>query len=145
MLGQSVAESLTPVIERALVEENPLVGLTTLIETAMEIVARERNTLAAANSTGSLTTDLSAAFFEAMTLLTGRAQQAGLVRSDLLPSDLPRIMGMVVSTLWSTSSGGEAWRRYLAIVLDGMSPTGASALPPAEPALKAPQKSAWRL
>ncbi|MEU6716438.1 helix-turn-helix domain-containing protein [Nonomuraea sp. NPDC046802] len=135
ILDQSVAEDLTPAVERALGDENPLRGFTTLIEAAMAVVAREQNTLAAAKNAGSLTPDLSIAFFEALTELTQRAQRAGLVRADLVPGDLPRIMAMLISVLWSMDPESEGWRRYLTLVLDGLSPTAASTLSPPAPIL----------
>ncbi|MFC4012028.1 TetR/AcrR family transcriptional regulator [Nonomuraea purpurea] len=143
ILDQSVAEDLTPAVARALDDENPLRGFTTLIEAAMTVVAREQNTLAAAKNAGSLTPDLSIAFFEALTELTQRAQRAGLVRADLVPGDLPRVMAMLTSVLWSMDPESEGWRRYLTLVLDGLSPTAASTLPPTAPILKSQRPDNW--
>jgi len=145
VLDQSVAENLTPAIERALDDENPLHGLTTLIETAVDMVAREMSTLAAAKSAGSLTPDLSATFFEALTLLVRRAQQARLLRADLVPEDLPRIMAMITSVLWTMDPKTEGWRRYLGFLLDGLSPATASVQPAAVPVVKTPRTGNWVL
>ncbi|WP_086663659.1 TetR/AcrR family transcriptional regulator [Lentzea kentuckyensis] len=136
VLGQAVAEELVPATERALEDENPLRGLTTLIEAAMAIVAREQNILAAARNAGYISPGLSAAFFETLTLLARRAQQARLLRADLVPDDLQRIMAMVISVLWSMDSESEGWRRYLGFLLDGLSPAAASVQPPAVPVVK---------
>ncbi|MEV4009042.1 helix-turn-helix domain-containing protein [Nonomuraea angiospora] len=136
IFDQHVAEHLTPAIERALDDEDPLHGLTTLIETAMTIVASEMSTLAAARNTDSLTSDLSATFHEALTLLARRAQRARLLRADLVPEDLPRIMAMVHSVLWSMDPETEGWRRYLGFILDGLSPAVATVQPPAAPVVK---------
>ncbi|WP_308168095.1 helix-turn-helix domain-containing protein [Nonomuraea sp. NEAU-A123] len=145
ILDQSVAEDLAPAIERALVDDNPLHGLTTLIETAVAMVSREMNTLAAAKDAGSLTPDLSTAFFEALSLLARRAQQAGLLRADIVQDDLPRIMAMLVSTLWSMDLKTEGWRRYLALILDALSPAAASTLTPAAALVKSPRAGNWLL
>jgi len=143
VLNQSVAEDLLPVIDSALDDENPLRGFIMLIETAVAMVAREDNILAAAKRTGTLTPELSAAFFEALALLARRAQQAHLLRADLVAEDLPRIMAMLTSVLHSMDPETEGWRRYLGFILDGLSPATASVQPSAPPVVKRPQNSNW--
>jgi AcrR family transcriptional regulator len=130
-LEHGIAEVLTPVVERALTDDDPLRGLVTVIEASLALATSEYNLLAAARGAGTLTADASAEFYESMTQLAQRAQDAGLLRADLVPDDLPRIMGMLVSTIWSMPPDSEGWRRYLALVLDGMSPTAGRHLPPA--------------
>jgi len=143
VLNQKVAEDLSPVIDRALEDENPLRGLTLLIETAVAMVAREDSTLAAAKHSGTLTAELSTAFFEALTALAQRAQRDRLLRADLVPEDLPRIMAMLTSVLRSMDPETEGWRRYLGFILDGLSPAAASVQPSAPPLATAPQKGEW--
>jgi AcrR family transcriptional regulator len=69
------------------------------------------------------------------TKLVERAQRDGTVRADLRPTDVPLIQFMLASAAdyaWHVRPG--IWRRYLALILDGLKPTGpATALP--EPAL----------
>ncbi len=53
--------------------------------------------------------------------LVERAQQSGRLRSDFLPTDVPIIELMVSSVADYTSTlAPDLWRRYLAIVLDGL-------------------------
>ncbi len=53
--------------------------------------------------------------------LVERAQQSGRLRSDFLPTDVPIIELMVSSVADYTSAlAPDLWRRYLAIVLDGL-------------------------
>jgi AcrR family transcriptional regulator len=48
-----------------------------------------------------------------------RAQAEGAVRADLTPEDVPMLVGSAIQgSTWST--GDEPWRRYVAVVLDGM-------------------------
>jgi AcrR family transcriptional regulator len=143
VLSQSVAEDLAPAIDGALEDENPLRGFTTLIETAVAMVTREDNTLAAAKHAGTLTPELSAAFFNALTLLARRAQQAHLLRADLVEEDLPRIMAMITSVLRSMDPATEGWRRYLGFILDGLSPAAASVQPSAPPVVATPRAGNW--
>ncbi|MFK0283176.1 TetR/AcrR family transcriptional regulator [Streptomyces sp. NPDC090499] len=135
-LQQSVSERLSPAIERAMDDDDPLQGLVTLLEAALAMTARERNTLAAAQNSGALTTEISAPFLDSLMLLVQRGQQAGAIRADLVPDDVQRIMGMLTSVLWNMDPETEGWRRYIALVLDALSPVNASPLPPVTPLLK---------
>ncbi|GAA1459499.1 TetR/AcrR family transcriptional regulator [Nocardiopsis exhalans] len=129
-LEQSAAEELTPAIERALADEDPMRGLVSLIEAAMGLASRELNTLAAAHNTGVLAAEANLLFENSLAALARRAQDAGLLRPDLVPEDLPRIMAMLVSTLWTMDPDTDGWRRYLALMLEGLAPSAASPLPP---------------
>ena len=144
-LDQSIAEDLTPAIERALADEDPLHGLSALMEASMALASREQNTLAAAKNAGSLTADVSTAFYEALGQLVERAQRDGLLRADVVTVDLHRIMAMLASVLWNMAPESDGWRRYLALIFDGLSPQGASVLPPAVPLLKSRRPGNWVL
>ncbi|MEU6788908.1 helix-turn-helix domain-containing protein [Nonomuraea angiospora] len=144
-LGQSIAEDLTPAVEQALDDDDPLRGLVSLMEAALRLAARDLSTLAAARNAGTLTAEVYTPFYESLTELASRAQTAGLLRADLVPDDLPRIMAMLTSTLWTMNPDGDGWRRYLALVLDGLSPAAAHPLPPAATLLKEPRPGDWLL
>jgi AcrR family transcriptional regulator len=137
-VAQSVTEDLAPAIEHALGDGNPLRGLTGLIEATLSMVDRERSTLAAANNSGALTADIAAPLLDSLTELTARAQQAGMVRADLTPEDMHRILGMLTNVLWGMPPNSHGWRRYVTLILDALKPDGASPLPPAGPAQQAP-------
>lgn len=52
-----------------------------------------------------------------------RARQAGVLRADLEPTDIPLISLMISSIAENSMQiAPELWRRYLAIVLDGLKP-----------------------
>ena len=142
-LEQSSAEQINPAIERALADDDPKRGLTTLIEATMSQVARQHNTLAAAKNSGAITAELTTPFRESLDLLTRRAQKAGLIRADLAPEDMPRIVVMLIGVLWTMPPDSDGWRRYATLVLDALSPTGASPLPPAVPLLQLQQTGDW--
>jgi AcrR family transcriptional regulator len=144
-LEQSFAEDLSPAIERALDDDDPLRALTGLIEATLSLVAREQSTLAAATNSGALTAELTAPFLDSLTLLTKRAQETGLVRADVTPDDMHKIMGMLSSVLWGMEPDGIGWRRYVVLVMDALSPNGASPLPPADHIQKARQTDNCRL
>jgi AcrR family transcriptional regulator len=67
-----------------------------------------------------------------VTKLVERAQAAGQVRADLRPTDIPFILFVLAEAAqFARRESPEIWRRYLALVLDGMRPerTGVSPLP----------------
>lgn len=128
-LEQSVAEQLSPAVERALGDDDPLHGLAELMGAAISMAARELNTLAVARSAGPIPVDMRTPFYESLASLARRAQQQGLVRDDLVPDDLPRILGMLFSVLGAPGIEHDGWRRYLTLILDGLSPAAATALP----------------
>lgn len=60
--------------------------------------------------------------------LVARAREAGQLRSDVQPSDIPMVVFMIVSGAeYTHGADPELWRRYLAIALDGL--RGDSELP----------------
>lgn len=110
------------------------------------MVAREHNILAAAKNSSALTAEVTTPVLDALTLLTRRGQGDGLIRADLTPDDMHRIMAMLTSVLWSVNPHGDGWRRYVVLVLDALSPVGASTLPPANPILHGSQTdNCWSL
>ncbi|MGH3677013.1 MAG: TetR/AcrR family transcriptional regulator [Mycobacterium sp.] len=130
VIDESIAENLSPVIERARRSRNPLRGLTDLIEAAIALGAREHNVLAVARKAGSLT-DVSTQLDETLADLTRRAQQAGLVRADLVADDLPRIIAMLNSVLTTMDPASDGWRRYVVLMLDAVSTSTPRRLPSA--------------
>lgn len=67
-----------------------------------------------------------------MTLLVERAQTAGQLRSDLRPTDIPFILFVLAEAAqFARRVSPEIWRRYLALILDGLRPEreGVSPLP----------------
>src|ERR1700742_1631062 len=142
-LDQSIAEDLTPAIKEARRADDPMHGLTQLIEAAISLGAREHNLLTAARRAGSLTPDISTSLYEALNDLAWRGQQAGLVRADLVADDLPRLIAMLHSVLFTMEATGEGWRRYVALILDAISTGDQQSLPPAVPLVFAPASSTW--
>ena len=139
----SVAEDLEPAIARSREDDDPVRGIADLLEAAISIAAREHNILAAARRLGPLTDDFPAPLYEALHDLTRRAQQAGLITSDIVAEDLPRIIAMLHSVLPTMDPASDGWRRYLTFVLNAMTTAAKSKLPPASPLSYAPQSDTW--
>jgi AcrR family transcriptional regulator len=144
-LDQSIAEDLTPAIEEALGRDDAMRGLADLIDAAISLGAREHNLLTAARRAGSLTPDVSRALDEALDSLLRRAQAAGVVRPDLVGDDLPRLIAMLHSVLFTMDSAGDGWRRYVALMLDAITVTDRPPLPPAVAVRYASAASSWPL
>jgi AcrR family transcriptional regulator len=144
-LDQCIAEDLAPMIEVGRKAADPLDGLALLIDAAISLGARERSLLTAARMAGSLTPDVSTALYEALAELAVRGQQAGVVRADLAPADLPRLVTMLHSVLWTMDAGSDGWRRYVALMLDAISAGERRPLPPAATLRFAPEPDSWPL
>ena len=144
-LDQCIAEDLTPTIEAARGAADPLQGLAQLIDAAISLGARERNLLTAARRAGSLTPDISTDLYNALKDLVERGQRAGAVRADLVPADLPRLITMLHSVLWTMDSRSDGWRRYVALLLDAISAEDQRPLPPASTLRFAPETDSWPL
>jgi AcrR family transcriptional regulator len=129
-LDQCIAEDLTPIIEAVRQAVDPLEGLAQLIEAAISLGAREHNLLTAARRAGSLTSDVSTALIEALTELADRGRRAGVIRADVAAADLPRMIAMLHSVLWTMDTGSDGWRRYVALMLDAISAGERRPLPP---------------
>jgi AcrR family transcriptional regulator len=129
-LDQSIAEDLTPTIEKARRANDPLRGLAQLIDAAIALGAREHNLLTAARRAGSLTPEISTSLYEALDELVRRGQKAGAVRQDLVADDVPRLIAMLHSVLFTMASGSDGWRRYVSLILDAITIKGRR-LPPA--------------
>ena len=142
-LDQCIAEDLTPTIEAVRGADDPLHGLAQLIDAAISLGAREHNLLTAARRAGSLTPDISTSLYEALDELAHRGQQAGVVRADLVADDLPRLIAMLHSVLWTMDSNSDGWRRYVALILDAISVDDRRPLPPAASFRFAPESSSW--
>ena len=142
-LDQSIAEDLTPAIAEARRVDDPMRGLAQLIEAAISLGAREHNLLTAARRAGSLTSDISTPLYGALNELAERAQEAGLVRADLVADDLPRLIAMLHSVLFTMDSGSDGWRRYVALILDAITGNDREPLPPAAALRYAPASSSW--
>ena len=106
-LDQSIAEDLAPAIDEARRADDPLRGLTQLIEAAISLGAREHNLLTAAHRAGSLTFDISVSLNEALGDLVDEGQRVGRVRADLVADDLPRLIAMLYSVLATMDSDSD--------------------------------------
>jgi hypothetical protein len=92
-----------------------------------------------------LTPDVSTALYDALKDLAERGQRAGVVRADLAPADLPRLITMLHSVLWTMDSRSDGWRRYVALLLDAIAAEDRRPLPPVAALRFATETDSWPL
>ena len=139
----SVAAELSPAIEKAREDDDPVRGIANLLEAAISLAAREHNILAAARRLGPLSDDFPTPLYPTLQELTRRAQKAGLINADIVAEDLPRIIAMLHSVLPTMDTASDGWRRYVTFILNAMSTAEPSKLPPASPIVYTPQPDTW--
>ncbi|MGD0384498.1 MAG: TetR family transcriptional regulator [Solirubrobacteraceae bacterium] len=110
--------------------EGLLAGMRALLE------AQARNMdfvqlLAQAGELSQFKRELGQRVFEPLGLLLARAQAAGQVRSDLVPSELHVLVRMVGTTAWGTAqtAARPSWERYLTLLADALRTPTPSVLP----------------
>lgn len=141
-LDQSIAENLAPVIARARSDPDPLRGLIDLMTAAISLGAQEHNLLAAARRAGVLA-GVSADLDDALADLMLRAQASGRVRPDLVVDDLPRVTAMLFGALSTMDPASGGWRRYVTLVVDGMTTPDGRRLSAAPPVRLAETDAEW--
>jgi AcrR family transcriptional regulator len=117
---------LATLAEECLEEPDPWVGLTGYFERALALQAADRGLKEVLFSSGrgrERSTHARRAIAPVVMKLVARAKQAGVVRSDFDTSDVPLINFMLNTIVdFSRDVEPDLYRRYLAIVFDGMRP-----------------------
>ncbi|WP_424215944.1 TetR/AcrR family transcriptional regulator (plasmid) [Streptomyces sp. BI20] len=134
VLDRRFQDDVLPAAERALRDEDPRRGLILVLEAAVAAVARDHHVLIAARDAGVLSSSTGDPFFAVLERVAERGRAAGVLREDLVAEDLRRITVMLIGVLWTVRPGSDGWRRYVALVVDGLAPAAAHPLPvPAPP------------
>ena len=117
----------------ALEEDDPWEGFCEFMRRSSEVQAKD---LALAEVMGEQpdamcrAAERRADLHEAVAELVARAQQAGKLRRDVMPADVPMLMcGVGRATRVGSRGPTMSWRRYVAIVLEGLRAPGSSDLP----------------
>ena len=142
VVAHVLAAEIEPVA--AVETDDPWRDLAATLEASVAAVAAHRRVVALAQAVGAIDLALVDRFLHHLDRLLTRARAAGLVRPELEPRDLAKAVVMVLATVGGDGGADgaeEGWRRYLALVLDGMrpaavplpAPTGAGRRPPTRP------------
>jgi AcrR family transcriptional regulator len=130
-------ERMCEVAEAALAHPDAWAGFVYLLERGSELQASDRGLkelLSCSAHGGDCVVEVRTRLRLLVTAIFDRAKTAGVVRADAAPFDAPLLFMMLGSVMdRSRDIEPELWRRYLAVMLDGLRPGAASPL--ATPAL----------
>jgi AcrR family transcriptional regulator len=128
LAGEAVA-----VAERAAGVSDPAVAFDSFMTQTCALFARDRASTGVYRSRVPGTPAITAAQRRLWALkadILARARQAGAVRADVESTDIAILMWGVIGTMDATRDvAPEAWRRHLALLLDGLRPAAAHPLP----------------
>jgi AcrR family transcriptional regulator len=101
--------------------------LAATLEASVAAVAAHSEVVALAHAAGAIDVDVVDRYLHRLDRVLTRARAVGLVRPELEPRDLAVAVMMVLATVRKVDRDGcgdegGGWRRYLALLLDGMRP-----------------------
>jgi AcrR family transcriptional regulator len=129
VVAHVLAAEIEPVA--AVETDDPWRDLAATLEASVAAVAAHRDVVALAHAAGGIDVDVVDRYLHRLDRLLTRARAAGLVRPELEPRDVAVAVVMVLATIRRDFGGDGAvktdaasgdWRRYLALLLDGMRP-----------------------
>ena len=122
-------ETIAEAAEAALAIEDPWEAFATPLWTGAETMAADRALSEVfASIPGAMESAMPTVegLTETMAVLIARAQAAGVLREDMIVDDIPMLMCGIGAATKKEHRCAAAWRRHLAIVLDGLRADGAS-------------------
>jgi AcrR family transcriptional regulator len=128
-----LAEHAVELAERAALAEDPWQGFASLIEDTCALFAEDRGYADVYRSRVPGTPVIAAAqqrlsAVKAATM--ARAKRAGVLRADVEPADIAILTWGIAGIVDATRDvAPDAWRRHLALLLDGLRPEGSHPLP----------------
>jgi len=132
-LFDDMVEIVDGYVREALEEPDAWFGLTRSLEKVCEVQAFDRGLREVMLGTGrgpQRQRQMRERVGPSVDILVARAQQQGALRRDLFPADFP-ILQLMIGAVTDHTGQPELWRRYLAILIDGLRarPGAASPLP----------------
>ncbi|HVV23653.1 MAG TPA: helix-turn-helix domain-containing protein, partial [Pseudonocardiaceae bacterium] len=121
------AEQVEPVLRQAIADPDPWHGMAATLDAALSVAQEELPMIKASRDPTRLIEGIMSRFFVELASVVRRGQENGQIRADLTPADLRPLVYMLIGTIRVTS--GDAWRRYVALVLDALRPGAATPLP----------------
>ncbi|HEY3629270.1 MAG TPA: helix-turn-helix domain-containing protein [Jatrophihabitantaceae bacterium] len=128
-----LAQRAVELAERAAKAEDPWRGFVLFMQESCELMADDRGLADVHRSSVPATPVIDAAQKRLATLkarILTRAQEAGELRGDIESPDLALLTWAIASTMDATRQAApDAWRRHLAVLLDGLRADAAHPLP----------------
>jgi AcrR family transcriptional regulator len=136
-LGEAIAadhfERLVASAREGLEHENAWQGFCEFMRGAAEVQANDRalaEVMAAQPEAMREAAERRDDLHDAVAQLVVRAQEAGALRADVVPEDVPMLVcGLGRATRVGSTGPTMSWQRYLVIMLDGLRAPGATSLP----------------
>lgn len=127
--------ALVDLAQQALADPDEWAGLVSFLEQAGALLSADlglRQILMFATYGQDRVGEARSRLLPVVTQLVTRAQAAGVLRADLRPTDVPLIEMMLAAVAdYARPARPEIWRRYLALIMDGLRPSrrGVTELP----------------
>ena len=141
-------EDICALMDEALANPDPWAGFVQCMEAAVALQVRDRGVLEAVGERffgDPRMRALKEKVDPKVAAVLERAQQAGVVRQDIAPQDIPiLIQSAARAGCVMPSSDPELARRYLTIILDGLRPGAATPLPVGAPDVAALERRVRR-
>jgi AcrR family transcriptional regulator len=109
-------------LAEALAEEDAWLGLTRCLERLCEVQSWDRGLREVMLGTGqgpARQAEIHGRLNPVVERLLARAQEQGKLRADVVPADFP-VLQLMTAAVSESGAGSDAWRRYLAILVDGL-------------------------
>lgn len=143
-------DAIVAIAETAAAEPDSWTALCSLLERLCEVIVTDRglHEVFVCRQGGDGTTVVRERMTPIVTAVFDRARAEGHLRADALPTDVPLILHMVAATAeYVGEVRPDLWRRYLALLLDGLRAVRRADSPLPGPALGVAEldcaKSAW--
>jgi AcrR family transcriptional regulator len=135
---EGILEEVEHIVATAEAEADPWTAFTAYLSATARLQASNQgfyDVVAQRLGAAALTDEQRQRIMSSTATMLQRAQQAGVVRADLVPEDVQLMLRMVGATTRPAMDGSpmdDHWPRYLGLLLDGLRPGSATPLP-AEP------------
>lgn len=120
-------EQMRPLLERFARSDTPRQVLLDMSERLLLILGREGGLAGSVGDIAEATRELLRKNGDLIEHAVRRAQEAGTLRPDLRPSDIPTLMTLVAAGFSALNQ--QSPRRYVSLLLDGLNPALAQPLP----------------
>ncbi|MHA7302817.1 TetR/AcrR family transcriptional regulator [Pseudarthrobacter sp. MDT1-22] len=138
-LNRQLRETVDPVMADALADIDATAGLLRVLEAIMAAASSDANLLGAVAGRRELLTGITGSLMDSMSVLLGRGQGQGTLRSDISMTDMFRLLAMLIGVVDTMEPGSDAWRRPLALIEDAIRTERPHRPLPAHVPLPAPQ------
>jgi len=128
-LYEETLENVLSGVREALEIADPWQALATFFEATAATQARDKGLTAMFLGTGSSSPRTATRILDAVTPLFARARAAGVIREGVEVTDILPIFAMLDAIYRLSDENPDLWRRYLAVLLDGLRALDRPALP----------------